>query len=280
MPPHRVVVPQVLAERAAEVAEGQRAVAEPRDAATVALLRDGAAGGVEVLLHGRARAMDFAPGAHVFPGGSVDPGDADLDDVGWAGPSAAELSRLLGVPPERGRALVSAAVRETFEEAGVLLAGELASPSLGAGLAADRRELLAGSVSLGDVLRRRGLVLRADLLTPWARWITPEALDRRFDTRFFAAAMPPGQSADAGTGTGAEADSADWLRPAVALDAARAGQITLLPPTAVTLAELAAHGSVAEILAQRRTITPLMPSVQVEGDRSWLAMPGGVEYPL
>lgn len=276
----RLAMPRGMGARAAEVAAGQRLVAEPRDAATVVLLRDGA-DGVEVLLHGRARAMDFAPGAHVFPGGSVDPGDADFDGVGWAGPSAADLSALLGVPPERSRALVSAAVRETFEEAGVLLAGEPAAlAAIGADLTQDRGALLAGSVSLGEVLRRRGLALRADLLTPWTRWITPEASDRRFDTWFFVAAMPPGQSADAGIGTGAEADSAVWLRPGAALDVARAGEITLLPPTAVTLAQLAAYDGIADVLAQRRTITPLMPSVVVEDGHVWLTMPDGADYPL
>jgi 8-oxo-dGTP pyrophosphatase MutT (NUDIX family) len=296
-----VAVPRGVGVRATELAAGQHPVPEPRDAATVVLLRPASLGvGVEVLLQGRARAMDFAPGAHVFPGGSVDPRDADFDDVSWAGPSAADLSGLLGVPPERSRALVSAAVRETFEESGVLLAGssaESVSAGSGAALAQARRVLLAGSVSLGDLLRDHDLVLRADLLTPWARWITPEASNRRFDTWFFVAALPPGQTADAGigtagagtavetsvgaeAGTGAEADSAVWLRPAGALDAARAGQITLLPPTAVTLAQLTAYDSVAEILAQRRTITPLMPSVQVEDGRTWLAMPDGVDYPL
>ena len=77
-----------------------------------------------------------------------------------------------------------------------------------------------------------------------------------------------------------EADSGTWLRPAAALEAARAGRITLLPPTAVTLAELAAHQDVASILAQRRTITPLLPRVIVEEERAWLAMPQAVDYPL
>ena len=264
----RIAVPRAVGAMAAERVAGERAVAEPRDAATVMLLRAAGTGsGVEVLLLCRARMMDFAPGAHVFPGGSVDSADAEI---------AVELpsgyAATLGVPPERAQALIGAAVRETFEESGVLLAA-------GQPVAEDRRELLAGSVSLADVLRHRELELRADALLPWARWITPEASDRRFDTWFFAAAMPEGQVADAGIGA-AEADSAAWLRPAAALAAARAGEITLLPPTAVTLAELAAHESVGEVLAQRRTITARMPSVQVEGGRAWLAMPDGVEYPL
>lgn len=223
------------------VASGQRVIAEPRDAATVALLRPGVdcggTGEFEVLLLGRARAMDFAPGAHVFPGGSVDPSDSAAD-VDWPD----DVLHALGVPPERGRGLLGAAVRETFEECGVRL--------------------------------------RADALVPWTRWITPEASDRRYDTWFFVAQMPAGQVAHVGESGRTEADTAQWLRPAAALAAARAGEITLLPPTAVTLAELAACGTVEEALAQRRTLTPLRPAVVVEDGEAWLALPEGVEYPL
>ena len=154
-----------------------------------------------------------------------------------------------------------------------------------ADLAQDRRALLDGSLSLGELFGRRGLLLRADLLTPWARWITPEVSPRRFDTWFFAAALPAGQLAGlaaaglAATGPG-ESDSGTWWRPSAALEAARAGQITLLPPTAVTLAELAAYQDVEGILAERRMITPLLPEVVVEDERAWLAMPQATEYPL
>lgn len=285
----RVPVPRFLGALAAEIAAGKRAVAEPRDAATVVLLRPAPApgspgGGFEVLLLCRGRTMDFAPGAHVFPGGSVDP----RDGIGFAwasgrgeldGSPAGRLSEVLGVPAERCRAIIGAAVRETFEECGVLLAdGGPPDP-------ADRAALLAGTDSLADVLGRRGLALSADVLIPWGRWITPEVSDRRYDTWFFVAAMPGGQVADAGLNPAAqrEADSAEWLRPDEALAAARRGEMTLLPPTAVTLAELASFGSVAEVLAQHRTIEPRMPAVLVESDpdgQVWLVMPEGVEYPL
>ena len=260
MPERRVEMPRGVAIRAVEVASGQRPMAQPRDAATVVLVRPGAAG-LEVLMLARARAMDFAPGAHVFPGGSVDPEDAD---VPWHGPAPDGL----GVPDERARALVCAAIRETFEESGVLLCG---TPDAG-----DRQALLAGQISFGEMLTRHGLTLDKDLLTPWARWVTPEASARRFDTWFFVAAMPDGQVADAS----AESDSIDWLRPAVALDGARAGQLTLLPPTAVTLAEIGGYDNVADLLAARREITPLMPTVLIERDQAWLTMPAGTEYPL
>jgi 8-oxo-dGTP pyrophosphatase MutT (NUDIX family) len=289
----RVGVPRGMADRARELATttGLRP-AVPRDAATVILIRPeaGAAAvgidtaGVEVYLLRRTKALEFAPGACVFPGGSVDVRDADpgIAETGWAGPAPADFGQLLGVPADRARALVCAAVRETFEESGVLLAGpspaELVPDS--ADLAHDRRALLDGSLSLRELLSRRGLLLRADLLTPWARWITPEVSPRRFDTWFFAAALPAGQLAGLAAAGPGESDSGTWWRPAAALEAARAGQITLLPPTAVTLAELAAYRDVAGILGERRMITPLLPTVVVEEERTWLAMPEAIEYPL
>ncbi len=285
----RVTVPAPLAQRARELAAGRLTPAVPTDAATVILLRQRS--GVEAYLLRRIRALDFAPGACVFPGGSVDAEDAD-PGIGWAGPSPADVADRLGTSPERARALVCAAVRETFEESGVLLAGPYppAPPAPvgdSAALARDRHALLTGTTSFGELLGRRGLMLRADLLVPWTRWLTPEASHRRFDTWFFAAALPPGQTAgleapaerqDQGTphhgepGHG-ESDQGTWLRPAAALESARTGEITLLPPTAVTLGELARYGSVTAVLAQHRTMTMRMPTVMLDEDRAWLAMP-------
>jgi len=284
----RIGVPRGLAERAREFAAEGRTPAVPRDAATVILLRQ--APDVEAFLLRRTDALEFAPGACVFPGGSVDErdGDGQIGETCWAGRSPAEFAGWLNTSAERARALVCAAVRETFEESGVLLAGpsptELVQDS--ATLALDRRSLLDGSCSLAELLSRRGLVLRADLLTPWARWVTPEFSPRRFDTWFFASPMPPGQvTAVTGIGVGpghepAESVSGTWIKPSDALEAARAGQITLLPPTAVTLAELAGHQDVAGILAQRRVITPLLPRVVIEQERAWLALPEAAKYPL
>ena len=279
----------MLVERARDLSDGRLTPAVPRDAATVILLRQGdGAGpetGVEAFLLRRTAELDFAPGACVFPGGSVDERDAD-PGIGWAGPAPEDFAAQLDVPPERARALVCAAIRETFEESGVLLAGPagpVGSAGDGAGLvsdsaalAADRHALLTGVATLGEVLGRRGLVLRTDLLTPWARWITPEVSPRRFDTWFFAAALPAGQTATAapeGHADPGESESGTWLRPGAALDAAEAGEITLLPPTAVTLRELAAHQDVDGVLARRMTITPRLPRVVVEDGKVRLSMP-------
>jgi 8-oxo-dGTP pyrophosphatase MutT (NUDIX family) len=281
-----------LAQRLADLEAGRVAPAVPRDAATVMLLRPaGAAGavGVEVLMLRRVAAMKFAPGAYVFPGGSVDPADFDAD-IGWHGPDPAEFGARLGAPPELARALVCAAVRETFEEAGVLLAGApdggpLADPSdpSGPSWEADRAALVGGAVTLAELLSRRGLVLRADLLVPWARWITPEGEPRRFDARFFAAALPVGQVA---TGHAAESDHIVWLRPADAIASARAGEISMLPPTATTLHDFAVAGGAAEgdavdaILARRPVIEPVMPRLVLEDGLAWLLVPDEVGYPL
>ena len=272
----------MLAERARDLSDGRLTAAVPRDAATVILLRQGAGSGagVEAFLLRRTAELEFAPGACVFPGGSVDERDAD-PGIGWVGPAPEDFAAQLDVPPERARALVCAAIRETFEESGVLLAGSQAEGATGlvgdsAALAADRHALLTGTTTLGEVLGRRGLVLRADLLTPWARWITPEVSPRRFDTWFFAAALPAGQTATAapeGHADPGESESGTWLRPGAALDAAEAGEITLLPPTAVTLRELAAHQDVDGILARRRTIAPRLPRVTVENGKVRLSMP-------
>jgi 8-oxo-dGTP pyrophosphatase MutT (NUDIX family) len=281
-----------LAQRLADIETGRIAPAVPRDAATVMVLRpagvarpagtDGSSGhyGVEVLMLRRTAAMKFAPGAYVFPGGSVDAADFGVE-IGWHGPAPAEFGARLGASAEMARALVCAAVRETFEESGVLLAGPpgggpLAAVS-GPSWAADRAALAAGALTLADLLSRRGLVLRADLLVPWTRWITPEGEPRRFDARFFAAALPAGQVV---TGHEAESDHVAWLRPADAIEAARAGEISLLPPTATTLHDFDHGGAVADILATRPAIEPITPSMVLEDGQVWLVIPDEVGYPL
>lgn len=279
-------LPSRYGAHASEVLSGAVPPVTPRDAATVMLLRP-AAGGMQVYLLRRTSSMVFAPGAYVFPGGSVDPRDAE-PDVSWAGPGPDVWARVLDVPEELARALVCAAVRETFEESGVLLAGpghsSVVGDTSGEDWEADCGALLAGSLSLARMLRRRDLVLRADLLRPWSRWITPETEKRRYDTRFFAAALPAGQRAlDLGGGAGGpagEADKAAWTDPAAALAAAGRREIVLMPPTAVTLAELRECGQVGAALASHRSMTPLMPEISVTDDGVWLRLPAGQEYPL
>lgn len=228
-----------------------------KDASTVILVRDGDRG-VEVFLLQRVRGMAFAGGMTVFPGGGVDPSDSAAT-VAWAGPPVPWWSERFGTSETLAQALVLAAVRETFEECGVLLAG--ATPDT---VVADttpfgeaRRQLETRELTFGEFLEREGLVLRADLLRPWSNWITPVGEGRRYDTRFFVAAAPEGQIADGET---SEADEVRWQTPQEAIAHWQEGGSVLLPPTWSQLTALSRFGSVAEILAAEPQITPILPT--------------------
>ncbi|WP_243761406.1 NUDIX hydrolase [Streptomyces sp. YIM 98790] len=261
-------------ERIRALARGELTPAVPRRAATVLLLRDtpapagrggDAGGGLEVHLIRRRTSMAFAGGAHAYPGGGVDPRDEGVPPRVWAGPGPAEWAARLGTDPASARAIVCAVVRETFEEAGVLLAGGAAGGPAGGGAAggegagtgivpdtsgeeweADRLALVSRELSFGDFLLRRRLAMRTDLLGAWARWITPEFEERRYDTWFFVAALPAGQrTRQAST----ESDRALWLTPGAALRGYEAGEMLMMPPTVATLRRLAGHRTVAAALA-------------------------------
>ncbi|MGW4421746.1 NUDIX hydrolase [Streptosporangium sp. NPDC004631] len=253
--------------RARDILAGRVRPVPARDAATVAVLRGRGADGIEVYLLRRKASMAFAAGAHVFPGGSVDPRDTD-HTVAWAGPSPADWGRVFRADEKTARGLVCAAVRETFEESGVLLAGPspeaVVADTTGEDWEADRLALIDRRLSFADFLDRRALVLRADLLRPWTHWITPEVEGLRFDTRFFVAALPPGQRT---RDVGGEADRVAWVRPADAVERAASGRILLMPPTYRTLAELGGYRTVAEVLAAEREIVTFMPGVaEVDGE--------------
>lgn len=261
-----LTLPAELAARARDIIAGRVEPVLPRDAATVVILRDGARG-PEVYLLRRKTTMAFAAGAYVFPGGSVDARDTD-QAVAWAGPSPAEWGAVFHASEQVARGLVCAAVRETFEETGVLLAGpgpdSVVADTTGDDWEADRLALIDRSLAFADFLARRGLVLRSDLLKPWAHWITPEIETRRFDTRFFVAVLPEGQRT---RDVGGEADQVVWKRPAEAIELAHQGEIFLMPPTYHTLTELSAYDGVADVLAAQREIVTIMPrAVEIEGE--------------
>ncbi|MCW2904877.1 MAG: hydrolase [Streptosporangiaceae bacterium] len=247
----------------------------PRHAATVVLLRDHPEAGLQVFMLRRVASMAFAPGAYVFPGGSVDPRDGD-QTTAWAGRSPRLWGEAFGAGETLARELVCAAVRETFEESLVLLAGptedSVVEDTRDEDWEADRQGLLDRSVSFAEFLDRRGLVLRSDLLRPWSHWITPVQEPKRYDTRFFVAAMPPGQRArDVST----EADRVAWVRPGDALEAARHGEMFLMPPTMITLTELAEYDSVGSVLAADRKIRPLLPELRLVEGEPYLFYPEG-----
>ncbi|WP_166655373.1 NUDIX hydrolase [Actinorugispora endophytica] len=265
--------------RVRDVLSGRVAPAEPRDAATVMLVR-GRGGGLEVYLLRRVPSMRFAPGVYVFPGGSVDPRDAD-HRVRWAGPPPAEWARRLGEDEPLARSLVCAAVRETFEESGVLLAGasehEVVADTRGDDWEADRRSLVDHTLSFAEFLDRRGLVLRSDLLRPWSRWVTPTVEPRRFDTRFFAAVLPEGQQT---RDVGGEADHVTWLRPAEAIRLRRAGELAMMAPTVANLKDLVGRAAPEDVLATEREVVPITPELREVAGELTLVLPDGVDYPL
>jgi 8-oxo-dGTP pyrophosphatase MutT (NUDIX family) len=277
---NRLRLPDTFAGPARDVIEGRVEVARARDAATVVILRDHAQHGLQVFMLRRVASMAFAPGAYVFPGGSVDPRDG-ARTIGWTGPDPAAWGVAFGAGETLAGELVCAAVRETFEESGVLLAGptpdSIVEDTRGEDWEADRQALIERTLSFAEFLDRRGLVLRADLLRPWAHWITPVIETRRYDTRFFMAAIPPGQRArDVST----EADRVAWLSPGDAVARARAGELTLLPPTIATLLELTAYDSVGAVLGAERDITPRLPEAAIVDDEVYLVMPDELPFDL
>lgn len=238
----------------------------PRPAATVMLIRDrhDGAAGLEVFLIRRHSAMDFVAGVMVFPGGGVDDRDRNAD-IAWMGPEPAWWAERFGVDEGLAEALVCAAARETFEECGVLFAGAADDSDVlvdDASVYHDARRALADkSLSFGEFLRAENLVLRADLLRPWANWVTPEEeRTRRYDTYFFVGALPGGQRAD---GDNTETDQADWVTPEQALDDFAAGRTFLLPPTWTQLDSLAGR-TVAEVMAVERQIVAVEPHLRVD----------------
>jgi 8-oxo-dGTP pyrophosphatase MutT (NUDIX family) len=253
-----------------------------REAATVLLLRDGSAG-LEVYLLRRTRGMPFAGGMTAYPGGGVDPRDGDVETA-WAGPSPAQWAGAFGCDERTARELVCAAVRETFEEAGVLLAGSADGSDVvpdvsGDDWEAQRQALLERELSLSELLADRGLALRSDLLRPFAHWVTPPVEPRRYDTKFFVAALPVGQEARHVTG---EADEASWLTPAGALAELSAGTRPMLPPTIHTLGQLAPFPDVAAALAGSppEPLHPISPTFEDEPDGRWAVLPDGTRIRL
>lgn len=224
--------------------------AEPRPAATVVLLRDGK-DGPEVLLLQRSRNAGFVPGAYVFPGGRVDSGDEAF---------AAILPATNTGPPA---AYLVSAVREIFEETGVLFArfvdGSWApDASSDPMLEAWREKLMTNGATIGDLLFEEGLSLALDQLAYYAHWITPIAEPRRYDTRFFVAAIPPGRTARPDP---REMTDAIWVTPGAALAQFDAGALPMVFPTVKTLQHLNRYSTVAEILAETRTVSvePVLP---------------------
>jgi 8-oxo-dGTP pyrophosphatase MutT (NUDIX family) len=243
--------------------------AAARPAATVVLLRETHAAGVEALLLRRPARSRFAADAWVFPGGALD--EADIDPALAAhldGPDAGTWATRLGLPrPEQALGFVVAALREAWEETGMLL-GSGASP---AAREAARGALLASDEPLTRLLHRSGIRLDTGRLLYLAHWITPEPEPRRYDTRFFAARVPVDAECVL---HGDELAEARWVTPTEAVDGFHAGDLTLLPPTIDTLRRLADHRSLDAVWAELsdRPVPAVLPVMR--------RVPGGVEIDI
>lgn len=258
------------------------------------VVRDGEHPGspLEVLMLRRNARASFVGGAHVFPGGAVDPADGGEDALALCTGSDADASARLGVG-RGGLAFWVAAVRECFEEAGILLAvpaggGELAvDGETAARLATRRRSINAGEGSFAELCRAEDLRVPVDRLHYVAHWVTPEGMPRRFDTRFFVAAAPAGQvpAHDA-----AETVADVWVRPADALARHRNGEMELILPTIRALESLGRHATTAAALdaaALVRDVPRLIPRLVhdgtgprllVDGDDGYERYDGGAGY--
>ncbi|MCU1452251.1 MAG: hypothetical protein JWN46_397 [Acidimicrobiales bacterium] len=257
-----------------------------REAATVLLLRDGP-DGLEVFMLRRNLNSDFVGGAYVFPGGAVDPDDrgSDLEAL-CEGRTDAEASARLDVT-RGGLAFWVAAVREAFEEAGVLLAYgpagaivHLDHPEHVARWVEHRRAVDCGDRRLVDVCAEEGLRLAVDGMHYFGHWITPEGAPRRYDTRFFVAAEPPGQTP---LHDDHEVIANTWIRPADALARAAAGELTMMPPTVASLRAVARFATAAEALDAAReigSVPAIMPRIIAVDGGMRIALPGDDGVPI
>lgn len=244
-------------------------------ASTVLLLRDGDEG-LEVFMVKRHYQIDFAGGALVFPGGKVDPADAELDPR-HLDPGSQALQA-------DGLAFRVAAIREAFEETGVLLAEDLHSGELPSGERASAlasryaADLEQGRTDIASVCRRESLRLRCAELVHFAHWITPLGRPKRFDTHFFLAAAPPAHIA---AHDGRESVDSVWITPARALQAAEQEQLSIVFPTRMNLKKLGESDSVAaalEAARASRVVTVLPESVALEDGSRLMRIPAEAGY--
>ncbi len=252
------------------------AAPHPEPAATILLLRD-AADGLEVLMVERHHQIDFVAGAMVFPGGRVDPADADPDLAGRC--EGAE-----GLSPE-ARAFRVAAIRETFEEAGVLMARPRGSDQLvdAAQLATlsglHREAVHAGELSIGALAAREDLVLACDALVPFAHWITPTLMPKRFDTHFFVVAAPSDHVA---AHDGIESVDSVWIRPEDVVADAEARRRQVIFPTLMNVKKLGRSPTVADALAaaRRDPIVTVLPVIEDRDGEPTLVLPREAGYEI
>jgi 8-oxo-dGTP pyrophosphatase MutT (NUDIX family) len=258
----------------------------PKDSATVILVRQAHRKALEVFLARRHVNQSFMAGAFVFPGGRLEAADADFaltkhistkDDF-----HPQSLLQDNSLIKKMALSFFICAIRETFEETGVLFARTKSGYSIDFGnaiiksrFAAYRQSLNLGNITLTEIARQEELILMPELLVPYSHWITPEIAPKRFSTRFFLAELPQGHSA---TTDRDELTSSLWVTPHDALQMHTAGKITLMPPTLKTIEEMANFISLDELFvaARYRSIYPIMPQPMKDG----LKLPHDPEYSI
>lgn len=243
------------------------AAVDPRPAATTLLLRDGRAG-LELLMVRRSQQASFMPGAHVFPGGAVDAADGAPEQLAACDESVERIAARIGDVTQLGTmapAYAVGALRECFEECGLWL-GVAAEATPAEGWAALRARLQAGA-ALGALAAAAGSPLATSALLPWARWVTPVGVGKRFDTLFVVSHAPQGQqpSVDAG-----ETTALEWVQPQQALLAQQRGEFQMEFATSSIVRSLAdfANGPVQRLLDHAAALTdvpPVHPRLVVDG---------------
>lgn len=254
-------------------------IKNPADAATVIVVRD-APKGPEVYLAGRNFSAGAFAGAHVFPGGMVDPADSDPGLARFSVmPDTKGLSGFLGRAQDQREKVIGlflCALRETFEETGVLFASGL-NGRINGELSDYREKIHKNAVNLKHMAQNESLSFRLDRLFPYARWITPENAPKRFDTRFFLARIPKGQKA---MPDGQELISGMWIRPEKALDMYRAGGMSLLPPTLMILLSLCGRVDIGDFagLERQTDIRPVLPQAFSHNNETGILLPHDPYY--
>ena len=253
------------------MSEKPKTPAPARPASTVVILRDGPEG-IEVFMVVRHHAIDFASGALVFPGGKVDAEDSD--------PAWTELAQTPAAPE---RAFFVAAARETFEEAGLVLARRRGTRDIVDAETAHRlvetyrAALLKGETTFVDIIRREDLELAGDLMVPFAHWITPERVPKRFDTHFIMITAPMAQI---GAHDGGESVEGLWITPRQALSEAAAGARTLVFATRMNLEKLSRYRTVAEAVevTRSRPVVTVMPKLLSNDGGRLMQIPAEADY--
>jgi 8-oxo-dGTP pyrophosphatase MutT (NUDIX family) len=246
-------------------------VIAPKPAATVVVVRD-QPDGFEVLLVRRNDKVAFMAGAHVFPGGRVDAGDA-ISDTSTSSDEVVGLPRFRDLSAAEEVAYRVAAVRELVEEAGVLIARTAEGSPVSPETVASVRAGLASGQPLASLALQHDLRLALDQFVPLAHWVTPESEPRRYDTRFFLATLPDDQTARHDEG---ETTELRWMSPADAVARCLRGEMLLPPPTWTILKQMARHVSLADLFAwaQAKPIVRVQPNLVRDERQTMLTLPG------